>query len=203
MKLIGSVTSPFVRKARVVLLEKRIDYDFILDDVHAATSQVELHNPLGKVPVLVLDDGTALYDSPVIVEYLDTVTPVGRLIPEPTRPRIQVKRWEALADGLLDAAVAIVMENRRPVAERSAASIHRQQGKVDRALGAMAQELGERNWCVGEAFNLADIATGCALFYLDFRFPEVDWRRQYLSLARLADKLAKRKSFEDTAPPTP
>src|SRR5438552_1635452 len=113
MKLIGSLTSPYTRKARVVLSEKRIDYEFVVENAWDPASKVPDYNPLGKVPVLVLDDGTAIFDSPVIVDYLDTVTPVGRLIPEPTRQRILVRRWEALADGILDAAASIVMERKR------------------------------------------------------------------------------------------
>lgn len=201
MKLYASHTSPFARKVRVVLFEKRIDYELIKTDVAQPDHPALEHNPLGKVPVLVLDDGTAVYDSAVIVEYLDTVTPVSRLIPEDPRPRMLVRRWEAMADGLLDAGVAIVMERRRPATEQSPSAIERQYRKVLRALAQMAAELGERAWCHGESFTLADAAVGCALFYLDLRYPEIAWREQYPGLARLAERLAKRKSFEESVPP--
>ena len=150
--------------------------------------------------MLVLDDGTTVFDSPVIVEYLDSVTPVGRLIPEPARQRIHVKRWEALGDGVLDAAILIMSENRRPAEQRSPEWIAKQRLKVDRSLSAMSQDLADRTWCTGESFNLADVVAGCTLFYLDFRFPEIDWRSSYTNLARLAEKLARRKSFQDSVP---
>jgi glutathione S-transferase len=158
-------------------------------------------NPLGKVPVMVLDDGTRLFDSRVIVEYLDTVSPVGRLIPEPSRQRIAVKRWEALADGLCDAAVAVVVENRRPLRQQSRKWVDHQQQKITAAVQAFASDLGDDTWCSGDAYTLADIATGSALGYLDLRQPDFDWRASHPNLARLADKLAKRASFAETMPP--
>jgi glutathione S-transferase len=185
---------------RIVLSEKRIDYELIPADVWQPDSPVAGLNPLGKIPVLVLDDGTSVFDSAVIVEYLDTVTPVGRLIPEDARPRMMVKRWEALADGLADAAVLMVMEGRRPARERSEAYLTRQKAKVDRALDQIAHDLGDRSYCFGEAFTLADAAVGAALFYLDLRFPERDWRGELPGLQKLAERLEKRKSFEDSVP---
>src|SRR5207253_7605419 len=202
VKLIASPTSPYARKVRIALVEKRIDCEFVEDSPWSPETKATLHNPLGKVPVLVLDDGTSLYDSRVIVEYLDTVSPVSRLIPEPSRQRIAVKRWEALADGICDAAVAIVLETKRPAKEQSAESLARQQQKIDRGLADLASELGDRPWCSGDAYTLADIATGCALAYLDLRHPAIDWRGEYPSLLKLAEKLAKRQSFQDTVPPT-
>ncbi|HEX6828086.1 MAG TPA: glutathione S-transferase [Burkholderiales bacterium] len=200
MKLIGSLTSPYVRKVRVVMADKRIDCDFELQSPWVEENTVSELNPLGKIPVLLLDDGTALYDSRVIVEYLDTLTPVSRLIPETNRQRILVRRWEALCDGILDAGVAIFLEKKRPVKQQSTDWIKRQQIKVMNGLKAIAQDLGERNWCHGEAYSLADVAVGCCLGYLDFRFPELDWREQYPQLARHAEKLAKRASFTNTVP---
>jgi glutathione S-transferase len=200
MKLIGTPNSPFTRKARVVLAEKRIDYEFVVDSPHEARTRVTAYNPVGKVPVLVLDDDTAIFDSRVIVEYLDNVSPVAKLLPEDTRPRIQVRRWEALADGCTDATVAIVMEKRRPAEYQYAESIERQHGKIDRVLASMADDLGNRTWCCGDFFNLADIAVGCCLGFLELRLPEIAWRTAYPSLARLADKLAQRPSFRDTVP---
>lgn len=200
MKLYASSASPFARKVRIVLHEKRIDYELVVTDVSVPDHAALGFNPLGKIPVLVLDDGTPVYDSAVIVEYLDTVTPVGRLIPEDARPRMLVKRWEALADGLMDAAVLLVMEGRRPAGERSASYAERQRGKVDRALAQIAHDLGDRAHCCGETFTLADAAVGSALGYLDLRFPDWGWREQYPNLVRLAERLEKRRSFEDSAP---
>ncbi|MFN7086956.1 MAG: glutathione S-transferase [Burkholderiales bacterium] len=201
MKLIGTPTSPYTRKARIVLAEKRIDYDFVIDSPYDGVTRVPDYNPLGKVPVLVLDDDTSIFDSRVIVEYLDHASPVTKLIPEDTRHRILVRRWEALADGCTDAAVAMAVERRRPANLQSAEWIARQQGKVDRALEAMAAELGARSWCSGEFFNLSDIAVGCCLGYLDLRLAELNWRKIYPNLAKLAEKLVQRASFRDTQPP--
>lgn len=201
MKLIGTLTSPYTRKARVVLAEKRIDYEFVLDVPYDAQTRVPDFNPLGKVPVLMLDDDTTVFDSRVIVEYLDHASPVARLIPENTRHRIQVRRWEALADGCTDATVAITVEKRRPEAMQLREYIARQQAKVDRALQAMSDELGTKSWCSGEFFNLSDIAAGCCLGFLDLRLPDLPWRRLYPNLARFAEKLAQRPSFRDTVPP--
>ncbi|HSQ04245.1 MAG TPA: glutathione S-transferase [Burkholderiales bacterium] len=201
MKLIGTPTSPYTRKARVVLAEKRMDYEFVIDVPYDAATRVPVFNPLGKVPVLVLDDETTIFDSRVIVEYVDNASPVAKLIPEDIRHRIQVRRWDALADGCTDAAVAIVMEKRRPEEAQSDPWIDRQHAKVDRALQAMSEELGSRSWCSGEFFNLSDVAMGCCLGFLDLRLPDVQWRKIHPNLARFADKVAQRASFRDTAPP--
>ena len=203
MKLIGSHASPFVRKARIVLAEKRIEYEFVVDNPNDPASRVSDFNPLGKVPVLATDDGASIYDSSVIVEYLDTVSPVGRLIPEPGRQRIQVKRWEALADGLMEAAVLSVLERRRPAEQQSREWIERQGRKVSQGLRAASHDLAERTWCAGDSYTLADIALGCALGYLNFRFADLNWRAQYPNLKRHAGKLFKRAPFEATEPRDP
>lgn len=200
MKLIGSYTSPFVRKVRIVLAEKKMECEFDIDSPWTADSAVPNHNPLGKIPVLLLDDGTPLFDSRVIVEYIDNVTPNNKLFPAPNRERIEVKRWEALADGLLDAAVAALLEGKRPDGEKSASWIERQLGKVDRSLAFMADELGEKNFCMGTHFSMADIAVGTALGYLNFRFPAIDWQERHANLAKLYDKLMQRPSFAETVP---
>ena len=203
MKLIGSVTSPYVRKVRIVMAEKKLDFQLVLEDPWA-TGEVLKSNPLGKVPCLVMEGGEAVFDSRVIVEYLDTLSPVGKLIPPSGRERIEVRTWEALADGVLDAAVAARMERvwpGRSEAQRSQAWIDRQMSRVDSALAAMSKGLGDRAYCMGIHLSLADIAVGCALGYLGFRFPAIAWRDQYANLSRLADKLAIRQSFIDTLPP--
>jgi len=201
MKLIGTLTSPYTRKARIVLAEKRIDYDFVIDNPNAPETRIADSNPLGKAPVLVLDDATTLFDSRVIVEYLDSASPVGRLISEDPRRRIQIRRWEALADGCTDAAVAILYERRRPADKQFADALARQQAKVDRALNSMAAELGDKIWCSCDQYNLSDIAVGCTLGFLDLRLPDVGWRKLYPNLVKLADKLAQRPAFHDTEPP--
>jgi glutathione S-transferase len=203
MKLIGSDGSPFVRKVRVVLTEKKIDYEFVREDVWSATSAIGQSNPLGKVPALVTDDGAAVFDSRVIVEYLDTVTPIHRLIPPSGRSRVEVRCWEALADGLLDALILVRIEySQRTESQRSQAWIDRQMGKVDAALASMSNGLGDRAFCCDGRYTLADIAVGCALGYLDFRFAQIDWRTRHPNLATLSDKLSTRHAFVDTAPKT-
>jgi glutathione S-transferase len=203
MKLIGAVTSPYVRKVRVVMAEKKLDYAMVLEDVWAASTQIQDSNPLGKVPCLVMEGGEALFDSRVIVEYLDTLSPVGKLIPTNGREKAEVKTWEALADGLCDAAILARLEATwagRSDAQRSQAWIERQMGKIHGSLKAMSQGLGERAFCAGTHFSLADVAVGCALGYLDFRFAQIDWRSDYANLAKLHEKLAARQSFADTMP---
>jgi glutathione S-transferase len=203
MKLIGAITSPYVRKVRVVMAEKKLDYQFILEDVWSADTTIMTSNPLGKVPCLVMEGGEAVFDSRVIVEYLDTLSPVGKLIPTQGRERAEVKTWEALADGVLDAAVLARLEATWPGrgdGERSGAWINRQRAKIDASLKSMSQGLGEKPFCSGIHFSLSDVAVGCALGYLDFRFAEIDWRSQYPNLARLAEKLNQRQSFIDSKP---
>ena len=201
MKLLSSPTSPYVRKVRVVFIEKKLDYQPEDGNVWAPDTRIQEHNPLGKVPCLVMDDGSALFDSRVIVEYLDTLSPVGSLIPKSGKERAAVKCWEALADGTLDASIAIVMELKRPVAQQSPETIERQYGKIDAALAAMETGLGEQSFCMGIGFTLADIAVGCVLGYLDLRFAHIDWRSTYPNLARLDKKLSSRQSFLETKPP--
>jgi glutathione S-transferase len=203
MKLIGAVTSPYVRKVRIVMAEKKLDYAFVLEDVWAASTQIQDANPLGKVPCLVMEGGEALFDSRVIVEYLDTLSPVGKLIPSSGRERAEIKTWEALADGLCDAAILARLEATwagRTAEQRSQAWIERQMGKIHGSLKAMSQGLGDRAFCGGTYFSLADVAVGSALGYLDFRFSQIDWRADYANLAKLSDKLAARPSFIDTRP---
>lgn len=203
MKLIGSNTSPYVRKVRVVMAEKKLDYDYVLEDVWAADTSIGLSNPLAKVPCLIMEGGEAIFDSRVIVEYFDTLSPVGKLIPTVGRERAEVKTWEALADGVLDAAVLARLEatwTGRSEAERSQAWIDRQLGKVDSALKAMSKGLADKPFCVGIHLSLADISVGVALGYLDFRFPDLSWREHYPNLVKLQDKLMQRASFADTKP---
>ena len=203
MKLIGSATSPYVRKVRIVMAEKKLDYQFVFEDVWAENSTISTSNPLGKVPCLVMEGGEAIFDSRVIVEYVDTLSPVGKLIPLSGRERVEVRTWEALADGLLDAAIMARMEATWPgrtEAQRSQAWIDRQVGKMHASLKAMSQGLGDKPFCAGIYLSLADIAVGCALGYLDFRFPEIDWRPQYPNLAKLKEKLSQRASFAETMP---
>jgi len=203
MKLIGSITSPYVRKVRIVMAEKKLDYQFVTEDVWAADTSISASNPLGKVPCLIMEGGEALFDSRVIVEYVDTLSPVGKLIPGSGRERAEVKTWEALADGLVDAAILARLEASWPgrkKGERSQAWIDRQMKKIDDSLMALDQALAERSHCVGIQVSLADIAVGVAVSYLDFRFPDIDWRGKHPNLGGLYERLSQRPSFKDTLP---
>lgn len=203
MKLIGSLTSPYVRKVRIVFSEKKVDVDHVPENVWSPDTIIGQTNPLGKVPCLVLDDGGVIYDSRVIVEYADGLSPVSKLIPADTRDRATVKTWEALADGIMDAGILARLElTLRPAEQQSQAWVDRQMGKIQAALRQMSEQLGENAWCHSNQMTLADIALGCAVGYLLFRFPEVQWQVQYPNLDRLYQKLMQRASFVETAPPT-
>lgn len=203
MKLIGTTSSPYVRKVRIVMAEKKLDYQFVQDNVWAQDTQIAASNPLGKVPCLVMEGGEAVFDSRVIVEYLDTLSPVGKLIPSQGRERAEVKTWQALADGVLDAGVLARLEATWPgraESERSKAWIDRQMQKINDALKSMGQGLGDKPFCSGIHLSLSDIAVGCALGWLEFRFPDIAWRTEHPNLAKLQDKLMLRPSFASTLP---
>ncbi|VVD77399.1 glutathione S-transferase [Pandoraea eparura] len=201
MKLIGALASPYVRKVRIVLAEKKLDYKLELENVWADDTRIQQSNPLGKVPCLVMEDGEAVFDSRVICEYLDTLSPVGKLIPPSGRERAEVRCWEALADGLTDAAVQIRVEAMfHDEASRSQALIDRQRSKIDEGLRAMARGLDERQWCASNRLTLADVALVCALGYLDFRYPEIAWRDTHPNLADHFERMSARPSVADTVP---
>lgn len=201
MKLLSAPASPYSRKVRIVLAEKRIDCDIERVDVQPQDNPVTPHNPLGKIPTLLLDDGTAIYDSRVIVEFLDNMTANSRLIPQDNRERIAVRRWEALADGVLDAGLLVRYESLRPAGEQSAAWSAKQAARIRRGLAQMESELGARAWCQSERYTLADIALGCCVGWLGFRKPAgIDWRADCPGLARHYDKLMERPAFADTVP---
>ena len=203
MKLIGSNTSPYVRKVRIVMAEKKLDYQHVQEDVWAPGTTIGESNPLGKVPCLVMEGGEAVFDSRVIVEYLDTLSPVGKLIPSQGRERAEVKTWEALADGLMDAAILARLEatwNGRSDVQRSQPWIDRQMGKIHGTLKSMSTGLADKSFCSGIHFSLSDVAVGCALGYLDLRFSQIAWRESYSNLAKLQEKLVQRVSFVETHP---
>jgi glutathione S-transferase len=202
MKLIGSKTSPFVRKVRVVLAEKKIPCEFVEDNVWNADSAVPQFNPLKKIPALVLDDGTVLFDSPVITEYLDGISPLNRLIPDAARERALVKRWEALGDGMCDAGVAIFLERKEATPNTTHHLYVRNQGRIRAAIEFAARELGERKHFQGELFGYADVAMICALAWIEFRLKDVcDWRAEYANLASWAERVEQRASIADSKPP--
>ena len=200
MKLVTSLTSPYGRKVRVVLAEKKIPFQLQVENPWLPDSPVSSLNPLGKVPVLVLEDGVSVFDSRVIVEYLDHLTPVAHLIPSEPKSRMIVRGVEALTDGVADAAVLVFLEKKRPPEQQSADWIVLQEKTLFSGLEALSEALGENAWFLGNSMTLADVACGCMLGYLDFRFSEIDWRSAHPNLAKLAAKLAARPSFVETVP---
>ncbi|MBI3432054.1 MAG: glutathione S-transferase [Hydrogenophilales bacterium] len=202
MKLITSLTSPYGRKVRVVLLEKKIPFQLQVENPWLPDSPVPSFNPLGKVPVLLLEDGEAVFDSRVIVEYLDHVSPVAHLIPSEPKIRMMVRGVEALADGVTDAAVAVYLERKREADKQSGDWMTLQEKTLFRGLEALSEALGEKTWFLDNttSMSLADVACGCTLGYLDLRFPEIEWRTAHPNLAKLFDKLMTRTSFQETVP---
>jgi glutathione S-transferase len=200
MKLLGTPGSPYARKARIALLEKNLVHEFVFDRPSNPDSKVARYNPLGKIPVLLLDGGRALYDSAVIVEYADGVGSGPRLIPEDFAARIEVRRWEALGDGIADATVLLTHDHRYGEAGCEQAPWYRRQyAKIERGLAAMERDLDGREHCCG-AFGLADIAAGMALGYLDYAFAALDWRARHAGLKAYAERLFARASFRATRP---
>jgi len=200
MKLLYTLNSPYARKVRVVAAEKHIELEMVEVVLSAPDCPVSNYNPLGKIPVLILDDDSSLFDSRVIVEYLNNRTPIAHLLPQNYSSMVLVRRWEALAEGVCDAAVAAMMEGRRPQNMQDAASITKQLGKVERGLKALSDDLGDNKWCVDETFSLADITLGCMLGYVNLRHKQIKWQKQYPNLARHYGEMMKRPAFKDTAP---
>ena len=198
MKLIGSLCNPYVRKARIVLAEKKIEYELALPPTNNDSAISVECNPLGWLPVLVLDDGTPIFDTRVIVEYIDNISPNNKLFPAANRERTEVKRWEAVADGLLDAAILEYEEAARPAKSRRTAFITQQQERIARCLAFMEQNLGDQAYCTGKSMTLADLAIGTALCYLRFRLPNLAWRKAHPLLTQLHVRLEQRPSFQET-----
>jgi len=195
MKLYGTPSSPYTRKVRVLGLKKRLDIEFVNETPLKPDSRIPVLNPLGKIPALLRDDGTVLIDSPLIAEYLDALNDAPRFLPAIGPERMAVRQWESLCDGVLDAAVLIRMESLRPEAQRSEDWIAAQNRKIERTLDVLDRSLGRNDRSVGQSLSLADIATACAVLYLEFRFPQGEWRKRFANLGRLTDEMADRAAF--------
>jgi len=199
MKLVASKTSPYARKARVILAEKQLAFEFVPENVWDPATKLPQLNPIGKVPVLLTDEGEPLYDSPVICEYLDSLGS-PRFIPAAGIERSRVKRDEALGDGILDAGLTIFLERKREAARQDPSWLARQQGEVEAGIEALAKLLGDRQYLRGNEMALGDITAGCALFWLEFRLPEIAWRAKHATLAAWAKRIEARPSFAGTRP---
>ncbi|NSL56884.1 glutathione S-transferase [Uliginosibacterium aquaticum] len=200
MKLIGSLTSPYVRKIRVLLLEKGIPFEFVNDSPWEPGNHVAEFNPLGKVPALVTDTGEIFFDSPILADYLETLGVYPPELPTDALEVLRVKQLEALADGITDAAVVWLLETRRAAEKQDAAVIERQRGKMERGLDAVEARLGSHEFLYGGQFSRADIAMACGLAWIDFRFPAYDWRSSRPALAAHTARVLARPSFEQTIP---
>jgi glutathione S-transferase len=201
MQLIGSVTSPYVRKARVYLAETGTKCEFVPVDAWQPDARLIVQAPLGKVPVLVRDDGSALYDSLLVIEYLDSLlSDPKRLLPTHGEARWDVLRWQALAHGLIDATVVRLLDLRRPEALRSAEVRAREEARIARVLDGIERDIGGRQWLCSGRLTIADLVLAVALQYMDFRYPH-DWRASRPALAAWARTIHARPSFTDTEPP--
>ncbi len=197
MKLLGSLTSPYARKVRLVMLEKNIPHEFLNDPPREPGSLSARVNPLARIPALVLGDDTCVFDSPVIAEYADSLNDAPILIPrDDARARMQVKRWEALADGIIDSAVVVRTEGLRPAEKQDPEITRRHNSAITQALAFAAKELGKRAWCEGNAVTLGDLALVSALLYLDLRQPERDWRGAHPNLAQWFARVSERPSVK-------
>lgn len=201
MKLIGSYTSPYVRKISVMLLEKGIPFDFINDIPHEPGCKITQFNPLGKVPALVTDDGEVFYDSPIIVQFIELMNVAPTFLPLHPLEALRVKQIEALADGVTDAAVALVLESRRDADKRNEAWVLRQREKLLRGLDALEKLAEKRTLLNTEQLNVADIAVACSLGYINFRRIAPGWCVERPELIKLVERLFQRESFARTTPP--
>ena len=201
MQLLGSLTSPFSRKVRICLIEKGIPYTLLLEDGWDVNTKLYEMNPLGKIPCLVPPDGRPIFDSSVIANYINGMNDINPLLPQLSLERAHVRTFEALADGLLDAAILARREKiSRPLAEQSEKWIERQISKVHASLQYLSKSIGASEYCYLNTFTIADIAVGCALDWLEFRLPEITWRIDYPNLELYFSRLSLRSSFLLTDP---
>lgn len=201
MKLIGSYTSPYVRKISVLMLEKGIIFEFVNESPWHAESHVPHYNPLGQVPALMADDHHIWYDSAIIAEYLETRAETPAFLPDDPLLALKIRQLEKLADGISDAAVVIVREQLRPGDQQSEEVMLRHREKIRRGLDALEKEAASGQLLNSDSLNLADIATGCMIGYLNFRRVAPNWCVNRPSLVKLAEKLFRRESFARTVPP--
>ncbi len=199
-RLLMTERSPYARKCRILLLEKEVAFDAILDGPNEAGSRVAEHNPLGKVPVLLLDDGRAIYDSPVICQWIELHHPRPRMYPTDGEERIEALRWEALSDGIADAAVAVFLEGRRDYSKKDDAMLEHHRKKIARALEEADRGIGERAHCVGDSFGIGDAALVSALGYVRLRAPDM-FERGYPMLEAWEERVSARRSVQETKPP--
>ena len=200
MKLISATPSPYARKVRIALAEKRVAVDLVTELPWNADTTLPRFNPLEKLPVLVLDSGETWYESNLILEWIERHHPDPPLLPADPDAALATRRALVLADGVCDAFLLVFFERRRQDAHQSAPWIDRQMRKIAGGIAALEQLAGDRRFVVGQALSWGDIGIGCAMLYLDLRFPEFPWRGGHPALARYVDRLGERPSFRATPP---
>jgi glutathione S-transferase len=201
MKLYASPGSSFARKIRVLLIEKNVKHEVVMLNLWEPNDYQTI-NPVGKVPSLKLDDGRVLINSPLIADYVDGKYPAPRFIPTDAETRLEVRRWEAVADGMMDAVALTLYENRfHDEAARSQTWLSRQRDKINAGLSALEGFLGNRAWLVGDSMSLADLAISCHLGFIVPRAPHLFAQDRFPNLARLWKTMETRESMKKTAPP--
>lgn len=198
LQLLSATPSPYARKVRIALAEKGIPFELVTEVPWNSTTQTPRHNPLEKLPVLILENGGSVYESSFILQYLELTYPEPPLLPPDPEGILAARRYEVLCDGACDAAVLMFMERQRR--EPSAEWMARQRRKVDGAIREMARLIGDREFAVGDRFTLGDVAVGTMLGYLKVRWPEIHWQAEFPNLAAASDRLERRPSFRETIP---
>jgi glutathione S-transferase len=200
LKLISATPSPYARKVRIALTEKGIPFELVTEVPWNSTTQTPKHNPLEKLPVLLLDDGDSVYESHFILEWLEAKFPEPSMLPPDIDGRLAARRVEVVSDGVCDALVQLFWERHRPEEQQSTEWKARQMRKVDGGMRAVSEWVGERAFIVGERFGLADIAAGTVCRYLDVRFPDYPWRANHPNLSVFSDRMESRPSFQGSVP---
>ena len=198
-KLISATPSPYARKVRIALAEKGLPFELITEVPWDSTTRTPAHNPLEKLPVLILADGSSVYESSYILEYLELKYPQVPLLPQNIDDRLAARKIEVLCDGVCDAVVLTLFERMR-AGGGSPEWIARQRRKIEGGVAEMAKMVGSRPFAVGNQFGLGDIAVGTAVGYLSVRFQDLPWRTLYPDLAQLSDRLEARPSFKNSVP---
>lgn len=198
MQLYATTTSPFARKIRILMMEKGIDFEIINDNVWLPEPQVSAVNPLSQVPCLVLNNGYSVYDSRVIEDYLEELAPLH--VPSDPVARLETKKWAALADGLIDAAIKILLEKRRPADKFMFSAIEHQTKKIHLGLALAEEQLAHHFWCANNTYSLADVTMVCFLSFMDLRLSDMPWRETYPNVAKLTDYLNTQPMFAQTMP---
>lgn len=200
LKLISATPSPYARKVRIALAEKDIPFTLQTEVPWDATTATPQYNPLEKLPVLLLDDGTSVYESHFILEWLEAKYPTPALLEQDIDARLFARQVEVVADGICDALVALFWERNRDLDKQSAPWQARQMRKVDGGMRALAAWTEDRDFVIGNRFGLADIATATVCRYLDVRFPAYPWRQTHPTLSRYSDRMERRPSFVASVP---